>query len=90
MSYSPPDRPLILRFLKGFGMTAFVERGVYIAPWLSRSGGVVLVSITHTHRVLTRHECQPDENPYDSLEMLWAELNTLDPLPALPSLSDSA
>jgi hypothetical protein len=65
-------------------MTAFVERGVYIAPWLSNAGGMILISITREHKLASRHDCQPDENPYDNLEMMWAELNMLDPLPALP------
>ena len=61
-------------------MTAFVERGVYLAPWLTMSGGLVMVSITSKHQQIKRHELQPGENPYDTLEMMWAELNTLDPI----------
>ena len=88
MAHTPPLA--FSHFKKGHAMTAQVERGVYLAPWFTMSGGMILISITSRHQQCGMHALQPDENPYDTLEMMWAELNMLDPLPAEQQPSQSS
>ncbi len=66
-----------------------VGRGVYTMPFLTQSGGMVLVSVTSASRCLTRIEVPAGDNPLPVMELLWSELNATDPASQVDRVSGS-
>lgn len=57
-----------------------VGRGVYVAPYLTAAGGMVLVSVTSTGHRLSELVVPAGDNPIDTMDLMWAELRAKDPI----------
>lgn len=87
MFVPPSDSPHNTKDWYDMASPDMVGRGVHIAPYLSTSGGMVLVSVTAAGRRVSQQEVPAGDNPADALELMWTELDIADPIPRQPTAS---
>lgn len=60
-----------------------VGRGVWVSPWLSRDGNIVLVAVQRDERCIAERELRPGDGRVQAAEELWETLDREDPVPNL-------
>lgn len=61
-----------------------LRRGAWRAPWLGPSGEIVLIAITHAHRLYGEPVIVPNGADEDAvIRRLTGELNRADPIPPM-------
>jgi len=65
------------------GIASLLERGVWKAPWIGLSGGIVLLAVKSNRMLLKEpQEIPPGSDHIAAADQLWDELDQCDPITA--------